>query len=59
MAIGRRTPKQDELFIPTAKVATGPGHPFYTKLNAVLAEAGFVTGHFKTSQSGSNQNRPL
>jgi transposase len=41
MAIGRRTPKQDELFIPTAKVATGPGHPFYTKLNAVLAEACF------------------
>jgi len=41
MAIGRRTPKQDELFIPTAQVATGPGHPFYTKLNAVLAEAGF------------------
>src|SRR5271154_7381518 len=41
MAIGRRTPKQDELFIPTAKLATGPGHPFYTKLNAVLAEAGF------------------
>jgi transposase len=41
MAIGRRSPKQDELFIPTALVATGPGHPFYTKLNAVLAEAGF------------------
>src|SRR5271155_5514525 len=41
MAIGKRTPKQDELFIPTAQVATGPGHPFYTKLNAVLAEAGF------------------
>jgi transposase len=41
MAIGRRTPKQDELFIPTAKLATGPGHPFHTKLNAVLAEAGF------------------
>src|SRR5271168_3249754 len=41
MAIGKRTPKQDELFIPTAKVAAGPGHPFYTKLNAVLAEAGF------------------
>jgi hypothetical protein len=29
------------LFIPTAKLATGPGHPFYTKLNEVLAEAGF------------------
>jgi transposase len=41
MAIGKRTPQQDELFIPTAKVVTGPGHPFYTKLNAVLAEAGF------------------
>ena len=41
MAIGRRTPKQNDMFIPTANVATGPGHPFYTKLNAVLAEAGF------------------
>jgi len=41
MAIGRRTPKQDELFIPAAKVAAGPGHPFYTKLNAVLDEAAF------------------
>src|ERR1017187_7065499 len=41
MAIGRRTAKQDEMFIATAQVATGPGHPFYTKLNAVLAEAAF------------------
>jgi transposase len=41
MAIGRRIPKQDEMFIPTAKVATGPVHPFYTKLNAVLAVAAF------------------
>jgi transposase len=41
MALGRRKPKQDELFIPTAKLATGPGHPFYAKLNEVLAEAGF------------------
>lgn len=41
MALGRREPKQNELFIPTAKLATGPGHPFYTKLNAVLAEAQF------------------
>jgi len=29
------------MFIPAAKVAAGPGHPFYSKLNAVLAEAGF------------------
>ena len=41
MALGKRTPKQDELFIPTARLATGPGHPFYTKLNEVLAEVGF------------------
>jgi transposase len=41
MALGKRKPKQDELFIPTAKLATGPGHPFYCKLNEVLAEAGF------------------
>jgi transposase len=41
MALGKRKPKQDELFIPTAKLATGPGHPFYAKLNEVLAAAGF------------------
>ncbi len=41
MALGRRKPKQDELFIPTAKIASGPGHPFYAKLNQVLGEADF------------------
>jgi len=41
MALGKRTPKQDELFIPTAQLITGPGHPFYAKLNEVLAAAGF------------------
>lgn len=41
MALGKRGPKQEEMFIATAQVATGPGHPFYSKLNAVLAEAGF------------------
>lgn len=41
MALGKRTPKQEEMFIATAQVATGPGHPFYTKVNAVLTEAGF------------------
>jgi transposase len=29
------------MFIPAAQVATGPGHPFYAKLNQVLAETGF------------------
>ena len=41
MALGKRKPKQDELFIATAQLATGPGHPFYSKLNVVLADAGF------------------
>ena len=41
MAIGKRKPRQDELFIPTAKLAAGPGHPSYAKFNQVLANAGF------------------
>jgi transposase len=41
MALGRRKPQQSDLFIPTAHLASGPGHPFYTKLNQVLAESGF------------------
>ncbi len=41
MAIGKRKPQQDELFIPTAQLAAGPGHPFYRKLNQVLAGGGF------------------
>jgi transposase len=41
MAIGKRIPKQDEMFIPAAQIVSGPGHPFYAKLNQVLAEAGF------------------
>jgi transposase len=41
MAIGRRKTRQDELFIAAANVVTGPGHPFYAKLNEVLGAAGF------------------
>jgi transposase len=41
MALGRRLIKQSDLFVPTAEIVKGPGHPFYTKLNEVLAEAGF------------------
>lgn len=41
MALGKRKSQQDELFIATAQLATGPGHPFYAKLNEVLAQAGF------------------
>ena len=41
MALGRRKEKQSELFISTAHLAKGSGHPFYRKLNEVLAAAGF------------------
>jgi transposase len=41
MALGRRKETQTQLFIPTARLAKGPGHPFYTKLNQVLAGARF------------------
>src|SRR6267154_1851911 len=41
MALGQRKTRQTELFIPSAELVKGPGHPFYSKLNEVLAEAGF------------------
>ena len=41
MAIGKRRQEQVELFVPTTSLNQGPGHPFYSKLNEVLAEAGF------------------
>jgi transposase len=41
MSLGRRKAQQNDLFIPTAELVTGPGHPFYRKLNQVLAQAGF------------------
>ena len=41
MALGRRTPKQSELFVATTALVRVPGHPFYAKLNHVLSEADF------------------
>jgi transposase len=41
MSLGKRQTKQEQLFIPAADLAKGPGHPFYSKLNQVLASAGF------------------
>ena len=42
MAIGKRDmERQEELFVPTADLARSPGHIFYERLNAVLAEADF------------------
>jgi len=41
MALGKKGVREDELFVATADLGKGPGHPFYATLNTVLSEAGF------------------
>jgi hypothetical protein len=41
MALGKRRPKQQDLWIAAPALPTAPGHPFYQKLNALLDQAGF------------------
>jgi transposase len=41
MAMGKRKPRQESLFVSTHELAQAPGHPFYHQLNALLDEAGF------------------
>ncbi len=41
MALGRRAQEQQGLWVCTTELPTSPGHPFYQKLNQILAEAGF------------------
>src|SRR3972149_3940773 len=42
MAMGKRwRERQGEIWLPTAAMATPPGHPFYERLNALLAAQGF------------------
>jgi hypothetical protein len=41
MSMGRRKRRQETLFVATAELARSPGHPFYRKLNELLAEAEF------------------
>src|SRR6266849_2111014 len=41
MSMGRRTAQQGELWVATQELPHSPGHPFYRKLNSLLAEAGF------------------
>lgn len=41
MALGKRTVQQREMFIPVAELPKSPSHPFYSRLNQLLAEAGF------------------
>ena len=42
MAIGKRDGvRQEELWIPSSDLVKSPGHPFYERVNSLLAEAGF------------------
>jgi len=42
MAMGKRKKKnQDSMWVLTSELPRSPGHPFYTRLNGVLEEAGF------------------
>ena len=41
MAMGTREDEQASLWIATSELPTSPGHPFYTRLNAVLDAADF------------------
>jgi len=41
MAMGKRKPRQESLFVAADQLAQAPGHPFYQRLNALLDEAGF------------------
>jgi transposase len=39
--MGKRTSEQALMWIPTTDLPVSPGHPFYTRLNAILDAAGF------------------
>ena len=41
MAMGKRKARQESLFVAADQLPQSPGHPFYQRLNALLAEAGF------------------
>ena len=41
MALGKRISKQADLWLVSSALPAAPGHPFYRKLNELLAEAEF------------------
>jgi len=41
MAMGKRMSEQAPIWVASSDLPASPGHPFYTKLNAILDEAGF------------------
>src|ERR1700704_4981651 len=43
MALGKRKTEQQAAWVATNELPKSPGHPFYKKLNVLLAKAGFDT----------------
>lgn len=41
MALSRRQPQQQDLWVTTSELPCSPGQPFYLKLNDLLAADGF------------------
>ena len=41
MSLGKRKHEQQEAWVATTDLPKSPGHPFYRRLNQILAEAGF------------------
>jgi transposase len=41
MAMGKRTSEQTPMWVSTTELPVSPGHPFYTKLNAILEASDF------------------
>ncbi len=41
MALGKRATEQQAAWVATNELPKSPGHPFYKKLNVLLAKAGF------------------
>src|SRR5205807_9458662 len=41
MVLGRRKQERQEMWVATTDLPKSPGHPFYRRLNELLAEAGF------------------
>jgi len=62
MALGKRKPAvQNDLFISATELPTTPGHPFYVKVNQVLAKHGFDTFAERACRefySTNNRGRP-
>jgi len=44
MALGKCKCEQQSAWVATTELPKSPGHPFYRKLNQLLAEAGFDAG---------------